>query len=130
MNEDKAPPKRHGTEKRQLSQLVPVRCADKERAALRSMAAEAGMSVGAFLRAVALAGPGPRAVRRPSVDRAELARVLGVMRELGAHVNQLAHEANTTGKTPPEATLEGFAARLDELRAPLMVALGGGNADR
>ena len=58
-------------------------------------AAQAGLSVGAFLRALALGSAGPRAVKRPRVEREQLARLLGEIGKLGSNVNQIARWANT-----------------------------------
>jgi hypothetical protein len=72
---DAASAARQGTEKRQRGRLVAVRCTDAELASIAAAAARVGMTVGAFLRHQAIGTPGPRAIRRPQVDRVELAGV-------------------------------------------------------
>ena len=46
------------------TKLIPaIRCTEEERVAIRAAADQAGLSVGAFVRALALGNAGPRAVR-------------------------------------------------------------------
>jgi len=114
---------RQGTEKRQRSRLVAVRCTDAELATIAAAAARAGMAVGAFMRHQAIGTPGPRAIRRPQVDRVELARVLAALGRYGSNINQLARAANG-GALPREDELAEAAAATLEMRGMLMRALG------
>jgi hypothetical protein len=114
---------RRGTEKRQRSRLVAVRCTDAELATIATAAARAGMTVGAFMRHQAIGTPGPRALRRPQVDRAELSRVLAALGRFGSNVNQLAHAANC-GEIPARHELTEAATATLDMRAMLMRALG------
>lgn len=107
--------------------FVAVRCTDAEHAALTAAAAQAGLSVGAYLRAQGLGSPGPRAVRRVAVERTELARALGLLGHYGSNLNQLARVANTNGELPTAGELETMAGHVRELRAVLMKALGRGD---
>ena len=104
--------------------IPPIRCTQAERAAIRAAADKAGLSVGAFMRSQALGSPGPRAVRKPPVERKELARLLGWLGKLGSNVNQLAHGYNRSGKTPASAELIAIRREVGEMRAALMNALG------
>ena len=63
---------------------IAVRVTVEDRAKIADAAGEAGLSVGAFLRSVALGSAGARAVKRPRVERVELARLLGELGKLGA----------------------------------------------
>jgi HAMP domain-containing protein len=65
-------------------------------------------------------------VRRPQVDRAELARVLAALGRLGSNVNQLARAANT-GEIPARDELADAAVATREMRDALMRALGRGD---
>ncbi len=114
---------RRGTETRQRSRLVAVRCTDAELATITTAAARAGMTVGAFMRHQAIGTPGPRALRRPQVDRAELARVLAALGRFGSNVNQLARAANS-GDIPARDELTEAATATLDMRAMLMRALG------
>jgi hypothetical protein len=105
-------------------QFIAVRCTDDERAAISEKATQAGLSVGAFLRSLALGDAGPRAVRRPPVERKELARLLGWLGKLGSNVNQLAHGFNRDRILPGFPELLAIRREVGEMRAALMKALG------
>lgn len=122
-----APASRRGSEKRQRARLVPVRCTEAEHAAIAATAAEAGMSAGAYLRALALGSPGPRAARRPPIEREALARILGHLGKLGSNVNQLAYVANTAGATLSSRQLDQIGDEVREIRSAVMKALGRGD---
>ncbi len=104
-----------------------VRCTAAEHAALTEAATKAGLSVGAFLRAAGLGSAGPRAKRRPTVERADLARALGLIGLYGSNLNQLARAANTNGETPKEAALVEIARHVGDMRTALRRALGRGD---
>lgn len=104
--------------------IPPIRCTEAERVAIKAAAEQAGLSVGAFLRALALGDAGPRAVRRPPVERKELARLLGHLGKVGSNLNQLAHAFNREGRAPAHAELKAIRQQVGELRDALMAALG------
>jgi hypothetical protein len=106
------------------TKLIPVRCTAEERAAIKAVADKAGLSVGAFLRAAALGDAGPRAVRRPPIERKELARLLGHLGKVGSNLNQLAYAFNSRGRVPALAELNLIRRHVVELRDALMKALG------
>jgi hypothetical protein len=91
--------------------IPPIRCTQDERAAIKKAAQQAGLSVGAFLRALALGDAGPRAVRRPPVERVELARLLGWLGKLGSNVNQLAMPLIGMGYCPDSRNSSPFVVR-------------------
>jgi Bacterial mobilisation protein (MobC) len=107
--------------------FVAVRCNASEYASLTAAAAQAGLSVGAYLRTLALGTAGPRAVRRPPVQRAELARLLGELGKLGSNVNQIARQVNATGNLPAWSELSTMREDIGVLRAAVMKALGRGD---
>ena len=106
------------------TKLVPVRCTAEERAAIKAVADKAGLSVGAFLRAAALGDAGPRSVRRPPVERKELARLLGHLGKVGSNLNQLAYAFNSRGRVPALAELKDMRTYVGQMRDALMAALG------
>ena len=106
------------------TKLIPVRCTTVERAAIKAAADKAGLSVGALLRSLALGDAGPRSVRRPPVERKELARLLGHLGKVGSNLNQLAHAYNRDRRSPGQAELDGMRAYVKEMRDALMTALG------
>lgn len=107
--------------------FIAVRCTVQERAAIIELATKSGLAIGAYLRATALGSPGPRAVRRPPIERTELARLLGHLGKVGSNINQLAYAYNRDRTLPGLPEL--LAARRDvgELRDALMKALGRGD---
>jgi mobilization protein NikA len=106
------------------TRIIPVRCNESERTAIAEKATQAGLSVGAFLRSLALGDAGPRAVRRPPIERKELARLLGWLGKLGSNVNQLAHGFNRDRILPGFPELLAIRREVAEMRAALMKALG------
>jgi hypothetical protein len=104
--------------------IPPIRCTEAEQTAIKERAEQAGLSVGAFLRALALGDPGPRAVRRPPVERKELARLLGEIGKIGSNVNQLARGFNASRLMPGFPELLAIRQEIGEMRAALIKALG------
>ncbi|MDH6258428.1 hypothetical protein [Bradyrhizobium sp. BR13661] len=104
--------------------FIAVRCTAQERATITEAAAKSGLAVGAYLRATALGSPGPRAVRRPPVERKELARLLGHLGKVGSNLNQIAHAYNRDRNLPGLSELVEMRIDVGELRAALMKALG------
>ena len=104
--------------------FISVRCTAKERSAIDEAAAQAGLSIGAYLRALALGNPGPRARRRPPIEREKLARLLGELGKIGSNINQLAYAFNGRGRLPDLAELSALRRELAQIRDALMTALG------
>jgi hypothetical protein len=109
------------------NRLIHFRCTDHERAAIKAVAEEAGFSVGALLRLLALGDAGPRAVRRPPAERAELTRILGQIGKIGSNVNQIAKAIHTTRNLPSWSELAEIKADITTLRAAVLKALGHDN---
>lgn len=81
-----------------------------------------GLTVGAYMRAVALGDPGPRAKRRIPVDAKLLRRLLGEVGRVGNNLNQIAKRMNAGHHVAPKelaAALEAQAA----LRATILRVL-------
>jgi len=106
------------------TRIIPVRCNETERAAISEKATQSGFSVGAFLRALALGDAGPRAVRRPPIERKELARLLGHLGKVGSNINQIAHGFNRNRILPGFPELLAIREDIRQLRDALMKALG------
>jgi Bacterial mobilisation protein (MobC) len=104
--------------------FIAVRVTVEDRAKIADAAGEAGLSIGAFLRSLALGSAGARAVKRPSVERVELARLLGELGKLGSNVNQIAKAFNSTGRIPTPQELPVMQTDIAAIRAALMTALG------
>ena len=99
-----------GSEKRARSAHLTIRFTPEERAAIDTAAERAGLTSGSYARQTLLGAPAPRQVRRPQVERRELARLLGELGKIGGNLNQLAKQAN-----------QGIAVYHNEL----LYALGG-----
>jgi hypothetical protein len=106
---------------------ISIRCTAQDHAVIKEAAAKAGLTIGPYLRALALGSPGPRAVRRPPVERRELARLLGWLGKLGSNVNQLAHAYNRDRRIPGFPEILAIRREVAEMRAALLKALGHGD---
>lgn len=106
------------------TKFISVRCTAQERAQIDALARQAGLSVGAYLRRLAIGSAGPRAVRRPPVERRELARMLGHLGKVGSNLNQIAHAFNRDREVPHLTELKLIREQVKELRDALMAALG------
>src|SRR5271166_2086785 len=81
--------RRSGSEKRKRAPIIGFRATDEERAQIEASAQRAGLTVGSYVRSRALAKPTTRAVRRPPVETAQLARLLGQLGAVGGAVQLL-----------------------------------------
>lgn len=120
------PPKsRSGSSRRQRRNVEQFRTDDAEHAKLEARAGEAGLSVGAYLRACALDTAGPRARRRAPVDRELLARTNAELNRVGNNLNQIARALNEIVLEETESPRD----RLAELVAELVPSNRAGMAD-
>ena len=87
-------PPRRGSEKRKKSFLVTSRYDEAEFAELDEAASRAGLTRASYQRVQSLTTPKTRSTRRPPIERAELAQVLGQLGKIGSNLNQLAKAAN------------------------------------
>lgn len=113
----------HGTEKRARSTHITIRLTPEERASIDAAAERAGKMTGSYVRERLLDGPLPRQVRRPPVEKRELARMLGELGKIGSNLNQLAKSANQ-GLIVYTGEIDAALAGLGEVRAALLEALG------
>lgn len=67
------------------------------------------MTAGAFIRHQCIGSAGPRAVRRPPVERAALAQLLAQVSKCGSNLNQIARALNM-GEAEPSETTEAIRA--------------------
>jgi hypothetical protein len=104
--------------------LISFRCTTADHEAIDRAAGRAGLSIGAYLRTLALGNAGARAVRRPTVEHTELARILGHLGKVGSNINQLAHGYNRSGRIPGYAEMLAVSEDVGEMRAALLKALG------
>ena len=112
-----------------LDKVLRIRCSTPELAELDARARKSGLSIGGFVRAVAFGSAGPRAVKRPTVEKEQLARLLGEIGKLGSNVNQIARHVNATRDLPTVQELDEMRSELVAMRAELMRALGRGGGE-
>ncbi len=107
--------------------FIAVRCTLDDHAFIGETAAQAGMSIGAFLRTLALGTAGARAVKKPRIEREKLAKLLGEIGKLGSNVNQIARWANTDKRAPDDRVLALMREDIAAMRAEVMKALDHGD---
>ncbi|MDB5584483.1 MAG: hypothetical protein JWR80_9659 [Bradyrhizobium sp.] len=83
-----------GSEKRARDRHITIRLTADERARIDGDAERAGLTSGSYARRTLLGADTPRQIRRPPVERKELARLLGELGHIGSNLNQIAREAN------------------------------------
>jgi hypothetical protein len=103
--------------KRRRGHVEQFRTDDAEHAVLAERARDAGLTVGAYLRASALGDAGPRARRRLPVDREALAHAVAEFNRAGGNLNQIARALNEI------AAREEGRGRLAELVAELTLPI-------
>lgn len=113
----------HGSEKRARTVHLTIRFTPEERATIDGMANRAGLTPGSYGRQVLLGAPAPRQVRRPPVERRELARLLGEIGHVGGNLNQIARYMNF-GRGIDEFELKQAIAGLSLVRGAILTALG------
>jgi hypothetical protein len=106
------------------ARLSTIRWTAEQYATVSKAADDAGLALGTFLRTIALGDPGPRPVRRPMVEKRQLARLLGLLGNLTANCNQLAKHCNTTQLPPALDDLAVIRREALTMRSALMEALG------
>jgi hypothetical protein len=100
-----------------------VRLTPSERGQVEGSAERAGLATGSYARQVLLGAPAPRQVRRPPIERQELARLLGELGHIGGNLNQLAHTANA-GFPIARLEIEKALEELQVVRLAILAALG------
>jgi Bacterial mobilisation protein (MobC) len=113
----------HGTDKRVRNAHLTIRLSPDERAAIDEAADRAGLMTGSYARNTLLGAPAPRQVRRPAVERRELARLLGEFGKIGGNLNQLAKAVNT-GVLVYTGEIDAVFGDLAEARDAILKALG------
>lgn len=112
-----------GSEKRKRSTHLTIRLTPEEKAEIIAKAERAGLEPGSFARRTLLDEPPPRQVRRPPVERKELARLLGELGKIGSNLNQLARDSNE-GEPPYRNEVLAMLASLLPVKDAVLTALG------
>jgi hypothetical protein len=100
-----------------------IRVTPLERAVIDEHAERAGLTAPSYARQVLLGASPPRQVRRPPIERRELARLLGEIGHVGNNLNQIAYAANIGEDTDREALMAALES-LAVVRAAILSALG------
>jgi hypothetical protein len=112
MEASEKPRSRRGNEKRQRTALVQIRCTPEEHACIIVAAERVGLSVGAYVRMQCIGKPGPRAIRRPTVEAMVVAQLVAHLGKVGSNLNQIARVVNSGGNVPPDlSSVIGVANR-------------------
>ena len=113
------------SEKRQRNKVAYIRLSDAEHEQLVTAADNAGMALAAYLRACAFGDAGPRATRKPPVNKRELLRLLGQIAKTGTNINQIARAINS-GNDPNGLADDIKAAVVDyaDMREAVRKVLG------
>ena len=111
------------SESRQRPKQVLIRLTDSEHAALSALAEQSGLALADFVRAQALDEQPIRVRRRPTADRAALAKVLAGIGQIGNNVNQIARALNRERSPDAEHVTEAMKAVV-EMRDAVLAALG------
>jgi hypothetical protein len=112
-----------GSDKRQRNNQYVVRCTTEEFNAIAAKATKAGLKGASYLRAAGLGDPGPRAQRRPTVEKELLIRALALHGRYGNNMNQIARAGNA-GNPVDLPELRRALKEWGEVRNAILVALG------
>ena len=113
----------HGTEKRIRDRHITIRLSSEERAAVDTAAERAGLTPGSYARRTLLGAETPRQVRRPPVEKRELARLLGAVGKVGGNLNQIAKAVNS-GAFVYGGEIDAGLGDLSEVCKAILAALG------
>ena len=95
------------------------RANDEERAQIEAAAARAGLTPGSYIRARTLAKPTTRAVRRPPIETAQLAQLLGLLGTIGGTIRVLSEKQGV-----PAEEVQQTSAVFREAAAAILEAMG------
>ena len=116
------PKRRSGSENRKRSTPVTSRYDDDELQELDQAASLAGLTRAGFQRTQSLAAPKTRAIRRPPIEKEELARLLGQLGKVGSNLNQIAHAANMD--QAEDAQINLAVAEVRQAAQMIMIVMG------
>ena len=86
--------KKSGSETRIKSGMLGVRVSPEERAEIEDAAAAMGVTVASYIRDCVLTSPQTKKTRKPSIERAKLAQVLGQLGKVKTSLDQIARRTN------------------------------------
>ena len=113
--------KKSGSEKREREVLIGFRATATEVQEIDAAAKIAGLSRSAYVRAQSLSKPKTR--RRPTMDAAPLARILGQLGKCGSNLNQIAHMLNR-GDVVTHSAITATVGEVRDLTKEIFKAMG------
>jgi hypothetical protein len=116
MPDSQLPKSKHGSEKRQRNKITPIRWASDEFNKVAAKADKAGLSFGAFIRALGLGDAGPRARRSRPINDQVLVKVMGLHGKYGSNLNQIAYKLNANAQGALASDFEGALREWAEIR--------------
>lgn len=120
---DREKKKASGTEARKRPGIIGFRVSGEERAEIEAAAERAGLSTGSYVRARILTAPKTRAVKKPPIERALLAKLLGQLGKAGGNIHQIVKRMNYKECVESAALLSALAD-YRESAAAIMQAMG------
>ena len=118
MTDEQPAPKKHphGSENRQRNKITPIRWTTDEFNAVASKAGKAGLTFGAFIRALGLGDAGPRARRSRPINDQILVKVMGLHGKYGNNLNQIAYKLNANAQDALASDFKGALKEWEEIR--------------
>lgn len=114
---------RSGSETRKRGPIVRFRASDEELAIIQAAADRAGLTVSSYARSRALAKPTTRAVRRPTVEVAQLAQLLGMLGKAGGDLQRIEARLQT-GERPLHDEIAAAVGEFRMAAAAILQTLG------
>ena len=115
-DEQPAPKKHSGSEKRQRNKITPIRWAADEFNTVAAKANKSGLSFGAFIRTLGLGDAGPRARRSRPINSQILVKAIGLHGKYGNNLNQIAYKLNANAQDALASDFEGALKEWAEIR--------------
>ena len=115
--------RRSGSETRQKQRRITFRVTADEYANLEGAAGESGLTLASHVREALLGVPRTRTRRRPLVDVAALARLLGELNRIGGNINQILKRVNF-GETPLAVEFHEALGGHQQVIAGIRAAMG------
>jgi hypothetical protein len=103
-------PSRSGSETRKRAPIIGFRATEAERKEIEASAQRAGLTVGSYVRSRALKKHETRAVRKPPVEAAQLAKLLGMLGAAGGALQLLAKQQSAGNEVTSQVFSEAMAA--------------------
>jgi hypothetical protein len=115
--------RRSGSETRQKERRISLRVTGDEYARVETASTEAGLTLASYTRSLLIDAPRTRTRRRPRVDMAALAKLLGELNRIGGNIHQILRRVNF-GETPIATEFHEALRGHREIISAIRVAMG------